>query len=642
MRASTRKRASRVQNEKTSKLLEAIMRNTAALLACACALLLFCGTVAFAFPSTSGSSPSTTPDVVLATQGTSPKAAGVQKSEMVYGMLDANGSLHDTYVVNRFIADTPGTAEDFGAYAQVANLSTTQTLKCTDGKVSLDIAEDPFFYQGTLEDAELPWIIALTYTLDGRTIAPADLAGASGLLEISVDTRANQQVNRVFYKSFMLQVTFTLDGGLSTDIKAEGATLAASGKDQTIAFTVLPGHDGSFKLAAKVKDFTMPSVQIAALPYSSVIEMPDTSEMEGGLDDLSSAISQLDAGTSDLAYGVASLSSGAESLASGAGEFGDGLSQLAASSAQIVSASSQINDVLAQIAAALATVDLSNIDDLAKYSPVLRGIAEALDSLKTVVQGLDDGYERMAQVMDYLASIVYNNPLTDDEIAALRAAVADDAQAAAALEKLLATYFAAQQAVDDYYASGGSPETIAAQLEAIFADGGEIDRAINALYSAADFLDNGGIDQLKQLVSGLEDLSSGYDQFHAGLVSYTQGVQALDANYASLASGMSQLADGTSQLSSGASQLSSGVAQLNSATSDLPAQMRERMGELMADYDFPEFDPISFVDERNENVTAVQFVFLTDAIEKPAPSSVEPEPKPEPTMWDRFLALLGM
>ena len=65
------------------------------------------------------------------------------------------------------------------------------------------------------------------------------------------------------------------------------------------------------------------------------------------------------------------------------------------------------------------------------------------------------------------------------------------------------------------------------------------------------------------------------------------------------------------------------------------------MGELMEDYDFPEFDPVSFVDKRNTNVTAVQFVLLTDAIEKPEPEAAEPELQPEPTMWDRFLALFG-
>lgn len=609
-----------MQHDKTLDVRRFLTLDVAAVLAFATVVALLFGSAAFAV------------------QNAQEKAA-VEKSEVVYGMLNADGSLRDTYVVNRFMAQTPCTAEDFGAYSSVLNMSTTQELVCENDRVVFDMGVEPFFYQGTLEAAQLPWNIRIAYALDGREISPDTLAGSTGHLDITVNTSANPLSNRAFYDSFVLQITFTLDGARCTDIKAEGATLAASGENQTVAFTVLPGHDGSFKLSADVEDFEMPSAQIAALAYSSVIEMPDTDELESGLTSLADAISQLNQGTSELASGAAQLSSGADALSGGAKEYGDGLAQLASSSTQIVSASAQVNDVLAQIADALADVDLSDVDGLEQYAPLLRSIAGELEALKAAGQGLDYAYECMAAVMDYLASIVYDNALTDDEIATLRAAVADDEHGAALLERLLSAYFALQSAVDDYYANGGSPEVIVAQLEAFFADDGELDKAIDMLHAAADFLENGGVDQLKQLVEGLSALSSGYSQFHEGLVAYTQGVQALSENYGSLSSGVSQLADGTAQFSSGAHQLSSGVEQLNEATSTLPAQMRERISEMMADYDFPKFEPVSFVDRRNENVTAVQFVLLTDAIEKPEPAVAEAEPQPEPTMWDRLFAL---
>ena len=176
----------------------------------------------------------------------------------------------------------------------------------------------------------------------------------------------------------------------------------------------------------------------------------------------------------------------------------------------------------------------------------------------------------------------------------------------------------------------------------LFADGGELDQAVQALRTAAGYLDGGSLEQMGQLAGGLSQLSSGYSQFHSGLVDYTDGVQELDKNYRKLSSGVSDLADGTSQLSGGANELSDGVAELARATSDLPTQMRERMDEMMADYDFPEFKPVSFVDERNQNVTAVQFVLMTDAIEVPEPAPAEPAPKPEPTILDRFFDLFGL
>ena len=619
------------------------MRNAVAALAFAISLALLCTTLAFAAPDNAGSEGADAASAEsVTTQKDTSNSPAFTKSEMVYGMLKADGSLREAYVVNRFVSDAPCTVEDYGAYTQVANLTTTAPLACNNQQVSFEKDADPFFYQGTLEAAQLPWNVSLRYTLDGRSISSENLAGSTGLLGIEVKTQANPRVNPVFHDCFMLQVTFTLDGDLCSDIKAKDATLAASGKDHTVAFTVLPGHDGDFKLTAQVKDFEMPSAQIAALPYSSVIEMPDTSEMEDGLNSLADAISQLNEGTGELADGVAQLSTGADSLANGAGEFGDGLDKLASSSTQIVNASTQIESVLAQIANSLENTDLSGIDDLPQYAPVLREIAESLDAFKDVLQELDEDYTRMAATLDYLASVVRDNALSEEQIANLRAEVADNEEAAASLERLLTTYDAVQAAVDEYYASGGSPETIQAKLEEFFAKDGQFDQIVDALNTAADFLENGGIDQLEQLITGLSSLSSGYSEFHEGLVAYTQGVQTLNENYRSLSSGVSELAEGTSELSSGAGQLSGGIAELNSATSDLPAQMRERMDEMMTDYDFPEFKPVSFVDKRNKSVTAVQFVMLTDAIEIPAPEPVEPEPEPEPSIWERFLHLIGL
>ena len=620
-----------MRNSGTLGTCKSLARNAVAAfpltLAIALVLALLCTSFAFAAPEKTGDAA---------------KTPAYTKSEMVYGMLESDGSVREAYVVNRFESDAACQIDDYGPYTQVANLSTTLPLTCKDGKVALQKGKEPFFYQGVLKDAQLPWNVRFNYTLNGKSISPANLAGATGLLGIEVHTSANPQVNKAFYESFVLQVTITLDGDLCTDIKAKDATVAASGKDHTVAFTVLPGHDGNFKLTAQVKDFEMASTQIAALPYSSVVEMPDAGEMEDGLNSLADAISQLNEGTSELADGVAQLSSGADSLADGAGEFGDGLEKLASSSKRIVNASEQIDEVLSQIATSLADVDLSGIEDLPQYAPMLREIAESLDAFKAVLQELDEDYTRMAATLDHLASVVRDNALSEEEIEALRTEVADNEEAAAALEKLLATYDTVQAAVDEYYASGGSPETIRSQLEEFFATDGQFDQIVDALNTAAGFLENGGIDQIGQLVTGLSSLSSGYTEFHEGLVAYTDGVQTLSDNYSALSSGMSDLAEGTSELSSGADQLSGGVADLDSATSDLPAQMRERMDEMMADYDFPEFEPVSFVDKRNKNVTAVQFVLLTDAIEIPEPQPVEPEPQPEPSIWDRFLNLLGL
>ena len=105
--------------------------------------------------------------------------------------------------------------------------------------------------------------------------------------------------------------------------------------------------------------------------------------------------------------------------------------------------------------------------------------------------------------------------------------------------------------------------------------------------------------------------------------------------------GADALAGGIGQLASGAGSLSAGAGQLAGETADLPARMRASMDELMADYEFPAFEPASFVDARNQSVAAVQFVMAIALVEPEPEPQPEPEPEPEPTILDRLVALFS-
>lgn len=50
----------------------------------------------------------------------------------------------------------------------------------------------------------------------------------------------------------MTQITFTLNTACS-DVQAEGATMAAAGENQTVAFTVLPGRNADCTLTMQAE-----------------------------------------------------------------------------------------------------------------------------------------------------------------------------------------------------------------------------------------------------------------------------------------------------------------------------------------------------------------------------------------------------
>lgn len=585
--------------------------------------------------------------LVLATAGVpaaafavSPAAptATYEKSEVVYASLAANGKPEAVYVVNRFDVEAAGTVVDHGGYTAVQNLTNETELARQGDATVFEAEEGTLYYQGDGAGTELPWNVSISYELDGKKVEADQLAGASGDLSIRVSTAKNAAVDPAFYDSFMLQITFTLPGDVASDVAGEGATVAQSGEDATAAFTVLPGHDGDFTLTAKVKDFEMAGAQIAALPYSSVIEMPDTDQMASGMSSLSEAVSALADGTSSLAAGVDELTGGAQSLSSGSAAFGAGLNQLNGSSGELVGASKQIDGALASIAGGLAGADLSQLDQLRQLPGGLNALADGLGELRAAAEQVRQGYAASLTALDGAIAGIPEGTLTEQQIGKMMASLTD-ADDLATAQQLAANYAAAQKVKGTYAATKAAFDG-AGQLLGSLPDAlSQQETALRTMASSLESAVGGGqLGQLSPLADGIAQLSDEYGRFHEGLVQYASGLSALSANYGQLASGANELAGGASQLANGAGELSGGMKELNASTITLPDAMKEQISELMADYEFPEFDPVSFASPENADVQAVQFVMSTAAIEKPeAPE--EEQPEQEQTVWDRFLAL---
>ncbi|MCI2241598.1 hypothetical protein [Adlercreutzia faecimuris] len=584
--------------------------------------------------------------------------AAFEKTEVVYANLSAEGAPEAVFVVNRFDVASAGVVTDWGAYAERASLTDGRQLKpAADGEGASDgvevvCDEGVFSYQGTdPAGVALPWDIAVSYRLNGQRMTPDQIAGKSGDAEVRLTVTRDPDADPAFAASFMVQATFTLPGAVWSDVRAEGGVVALAGSDQTVAFTVLPGHDGDFTLTGHVEGFELAGAQIAALPYASVIEMPDASDLEGQMGQLADAVAALDDGTASLAAGAEGLAAGSAGLRDGVRSLSDGLGALDASSGSLTVASSQVAGALDALAAGLAGADLSGVEDLGALTGALGQAADGLDALAAQSAAVRDGYGRALGALDGAMAAIPAPTLGEAQIGSLMAAAqasGNPADAATAAE-LARAYEAAQTARGTYQAvapaldgarqllavlgadavTAGSPAFLAASLRAM---AGGLEQADPAAAVA----------QLRELAPGVAELAGQYRALDEGLASYVGGVGRLAAGAAALSGGARELAGGLGQFASGASDLAAGAGQLAGETADLPARMRASMDELMADYDFPEFEPASFVDGRNQSVAAVQFVMALAPVE-PAPA---PEPEPaeasEPTVLDRLLALFGL
>ncbi|NMA06245.1 MAG: YhgE/Pip domain-containing protein, partial [Ruminococcaceae bacterium] len=203
---------------------------------------------------------------VFAEAGGQPQKA--EKSEVVYAVLDNSGSISNIYVVNILDIPSEGNYIDYGNYDSVKNLTDTSDISVSGDSVTFNAPTGDFYYQGNLVKKVLPWILNISYSLDGKSISSDALAGKSGNLRITINTKNNPDVNETFFNNYLMQISVTLNSEKCSDISAKGATIANAGKNKIVNFTAFPKSNHNFEITASVKDFEMEGMTFSAIPYS--------------------------------------------------------------------------------------------------------------------------------------------------------------------------------------------------------------------------------------------------------------------------------------------------------------------------------------------------------------------------------------
>ena len=541
------------------------------------------------------------------------------KEEVVYARLSATGTVDNVYVVNVLKPASPGTVTDYGAYTAVQNLTDAGGVEQNGAANTIDVRGESASYQGDLASKKLPWSIAVAYELDGKRVEPSELAGKDGKLSIVITTKRDAAVDATFFENYLLQITVPFAAGKASDVATEDGQIALAGSDTQVTFTGLPGKDGSFKVTAQVSDFELSGITFAAVPFSMGIEAPDT---EG----LVSGFRQLGDGVGELKTGADGLASGAGELASGMGQAASGLGDLSAGAGQLVGGANELTtgaQGVAQGAQELAAGAAGLASGLLQYQQGLHAQAEGQRGSVVDTSQLQQAYENATQAYVAAFSMAYSDAkaggLSIEE--AMEAARSATTGQSGAMQSALANLMAA---------AGGNAGLLGA------ADA--LDGAAGGL-SAPD-AENSLIGGAQALASGANGLAGGASELAGGTSDFAAGASDLASGANEAAGGAGQLATGASQLSSGAQQLAAGTGTLYTEVQAIPDKVQEEIDAMMADYDKSDFKPVSFTSPQNTNVSLVQFVLSTAPIEKPS-TETEPEPAPEQSIWDRFLALFN-
>lgn len=265
-----------------------------------------------------------------------PALAASAKEEVIYANLDASGTVTGVYAVNSFAVQAGDTVTDHGSYTAVRNMTTTDPLEHSGDTITATVAQDgKLYYEGTMDTATaLPWLVKLTYMLDGAEIAPEELGGKSGALTIRLQVSRNPDCTGDFFDQYALQVTMTLDTDRAQNIVADGATIANVGSNKQLSYILLPGSDSDVTVTADVTDFAMNAISLNGVKLRLNLDL-DGADLTGMLDRLQSGSVQLDDGANALADGIAQVQAGLDTLNGKSGELTGGSAKVKAALTQI-------------------------------------------------------------------------------------------------------------------------------------------------------------------------------------------------------------------------------------------------------------------------------------------------------------------
>ena len=522
------------------------------------------------------------------------------KEEIVYACLNASGNVDAVYVVNYFNI-SKNILEDYGDYSEVINLTTVDSLTLENGVINGTINSDTLYYQGTLENAELPWSISLSYTLDGKTIQAEELAGQSGHLSISLQVRQESEDESSWRNNYALQISLSLDTTISKNISAPNATIANVGQNKQLSYILLPGGECNYEVEADIVDFEMDGVEINGIPLSLSIDEPDTSAIMDQLTSLQTGAVELDDGATTAQDGVNQLSSGINSLSSGLGSLHIGSSTFYSSCGSLSNNSSSIKTGLAQFEEGINTLNNS----------VSSSDASGFEDISSGVNSLADG------------SSVYLSAL-DQAIASYEALLVNAGESSApVIENCIITL----QSLRDNYT--------------------QIDSGISTISSGLSSGLSGQSELLSNLQSAIITLTGSYSELKAGVEGYVNGADQLYSSYSSIHSGIAELQTGVSNLNSGAnslidgfSELTDGTKTLREETSNIDTKIEDQVSELLEQYNNSDFEFESFVSSRNTNVVGVQFVIKTESIQiEEVTQTIVEQVEENTSIWHRFLNL---
>lgn len=293
-------------------------------------------------------------------------AEPARRDESVYVDMDADGNI--TSVVSSVYLGNPSKEDSLTDYTTLTNIKNIAGLDSptVEGQaVTFKADGEDVIYQGNGEGDALPFSISITYTLDGKRVQAAELAGQSGHLCITIQV-TNREMHTVtvdeeavdMYVPFTVICMYTFDETFS-NVTTSGKLTNQAGTN-TVMGVLMPGLRESLDdldnesiqdtltIETDVRNLSLPEAtligMVGLVDESDLSGIDDVQELMDGLDEMEDATRKLRDGAKELRDGSQEYTDGTVEFADGARELADGALEAADGGAQLTDGIGQTYD----------------------------------------------------------------------------------------------------------------------------------------------------------------------------------------------------------------------------------------------------------------------------------------------------------
>ncbi len=506
-------------------------------------------------------------------------AEPARRDESVYVDMDADGNI--TSVVSSVYLGNPSKEDSLTDYTTLTNIKNIAGLESPsiEGQaVTFKADGEDVIYQGNGQGDALPFSISITYTLDGKRVQAAELAGQSGHLCITIQV-TNREMRTVtvdeeavdLYVPFTVICMYTFDETFS-NVTTSGKLTNQAGAN-TVMGVLMPGLRESLDdldnesiqdtltIETDVRNLSLPEAtligMVGLVDESDLSGIDDVQELMDGLDEMEDATRKLRDGAKELRDGSQEYTDGTVEFADGARELADGALEAADGGAQLIDGIGQTYD---------------GIDKLYKELEAMGSMGGGSGG-----EGGDTGSDNQAAIagaMEWLNTVAENPSDPNAKNAAI-----------------LLTYI----------------QTLQTGLEAVA----------------------GMQARMQQLLSGIGALRTGVKELYDGAYELAWGLYDLAGGADELADGAVELADGSAELTDGIDELydglrefhRDGMQELLDETSSINVSLSRKDALLDLSDGYNAFSAAKEVENGS-----VQFIYTIEEIEPELPI---PTPTPQ-------------